>query len=161
MPWVAFALDRAICCRCVFVLFALKAKYPRVHVLSEHNRHKKRFFAEHSRKFFFLRGMANDTLTVDAAVPSLFCFWFLLQDNVAEGVSERMEAVGDKGTWGLLCRCIARYMAVFSAKQCCFRDMTPYIALFAIGEAEGNINCCISGGAKRCCFFQKTFFFFF
>ena len=41
--------------------------------------------------------------------------------------------------WGELCRCIARYMAIFSDKLCCFRDMRPYLSLFAVGKPQADV----------------------
>ncbi|CAB1114014.1 unnamed protein product [Ectocarpus sp. CCAP 1310/34] len=56
--------------------------------------------------------------------------------------------------WGLLCRCISRYMAVFSAKLCCFQDLRPHLTLFAIGMGEGES----SGGIEEGLAWLRDFF---
>lgn len=33
---------------------------------------------------------------------------------------------------GVLCGCISRYMALFSAKLCCFTDLRPHLVLFVM-----------------------------
>lgn len=42
--------------------------------------------------------------------------------------------------WGLLCGCVSTYMTKFSAKLCCFRDMRPYLCLFAIASRERTVD---------------------
>lgn len=60
-----------------------------------------------------------------------------------------MDACGDGEVqtaelWGLLCRCIRRYMSLFSAKLCCFRDLRPHLALFAAGATGCSGAPCFS-----------------
>ncbi|CAN0335730.1 unnamed protein product [Pylaiella littoralis] len=55
--------------------------------------------------------------------------------------------------WGLLCRCISRYMGLFSSKLCCFRDLRPHLALFATGDDKSP-----SSGAARGLAWLKAFF---
>lgn len=65
------------------------------------------------------------------------CYVLFLQINGNAGAGDFVSEVEDDGMlWGLLCGCIGRYMAVFSAKLCCFADMRPYLAVFAMGEGS-------------------------
>eukprot|EP00903_Cladosiphon_okamuranus_P013457 g12533.t1 len=74
-------------------------------------------------------------------------------------------SVGNEGggmslLWGLLCGCISRYMAMFSAKLCCFTDLRPHLALFAMAgkDKKGGTSASSSSAVEEGLAWLKDFF---
>eukprot|EP00752_Nemacystus_decipiens_P002195 g2089.t1 len=68
------------------------------------------------------------------------------------------EGSGESMLWGLLCRCISRYMALFSAKLCCFTDLRPHLALFVTAGRDGRNSSSVSSGVLEGLAWLKDFF---